>query len=99
MIVLDELAVVDEILAEIQDLLDAVSDLEGVLGVVDPADIAVGQFDRRPLDGVDGDDAGGLAGSFGLDLGPRREEVVDQVHRGGVDAGGREAVVACATVA
>jgi len=40
-VVLDELAVVDEILAEIEDRLDAVADLEGLLGVVDPSDVAV----------------------------------------------------------
>ena len=68
--------------------------LEGLRlgGVVDPPDVAVREADRGPLDGVDGDDAGGFPGAFGLDLGAGREEVVDEVHRRGVDAGGGEAV-------
>ncbi len=98
MVVLDELAVVDEILAEVEYLLDAVADRQRLRRVVDTPDLAVGQPDRRPVDGVDGDDARGLPRSFGLDLRARREEVVDEMHRRRVDTRGGEAVVACAAI-
>jgi len=97
-VVLDELAVVDEILAEIEHFLDAVPDLLRLLRVVDPPDLAVRESHGRPLDGVDGDDPVGFPRTLRLDLGARREEVVDEVHGRRVDPAGREPVVARATV-
>jgi len=84
-VVLDELAVVDEILAEIEHFLDAVPDLLRLLRVVDPPDLAVRESHGRPLDGVDGDDPVGFPRTLRLDLGARREEVVDEVHGRRVD--------------
>ncbi len=51
-VVLDELAVVDKILAEIKHALDAVSQLERLRGVVDPADLAGRQPDGRAFDRI-----------------------------------------------
>ncbi len=99
MVVLDELAVVDEVLSQVEHRLDAVSNRHRLVGVVDSADVAVGESHRRPLDGVDGDHAGGLARSLGLQLSAGGEEVIDQSHRRGVNASGSVAVVACPPVA
>ena len=97
-VVLDELAVVHEVLTQVDNLLDPVPEFQRLLGVVDAAHVAGCHPYGRSLDGIDRDHTGRLARPLGLDLGAGREEIVDQMHRRGMDTGGRKSVISRPTV-
>ncbi len=98
-VVFDEFPVVHEVFPEVEDLDDAVAELERGIGVVDPTDFAGREFHRRPFDRVDRDDAGCLPRTLDLELGSGREKVVHDMHRRRMDTGRREAVIARPPVA
>ena len=89
-IVLEEFSEGDENLAEIRDDADMSGEPLCGRGVRHFDEVARVQDDERPFDRVAGRDRARLSGTFRLDLSPDRDEVVEDVHRRGMQGHGSE---------
>src|SRR5207249_9059440 len=89
-IVLEEFSEGDENLAEIRDDPDMSGEPLCGRGVRHFDEVARVQDDERPFDRVAGRDRARLSGTFRLDLSTDRDEVVEDVHRRGMQGHGSE---------
>src|SRR5216117_1340783 len=90
-VVLQEFAERDQDLAEVRDHPDVTGEAFRRRGIGDLDEIARVEDDEGPFDRVAGRHRARLPRSFRLDLRPDRDEVVEDVHRCGMQGDGREA--------
>ena len=90
-VVLQEFAERDQDLAEVRDHPDVAGEAFRRRGIGDLDEIARVEDDEGPFDRVAGRHRARLPRSFRLDLRPDRDEVVEDVHRCGMQGDGREA--------